>query len=759
MTAASRSGSELSVSVVVCAYTMRRWQDLRDAYESLLSQTRAPQEIVVVIDHNPELLDRARDELTSAQVLPNHGVQGLSDARNTGVSACSADVVLFLDDDAVAAADWVEQLSAPFSDPQVVGVGGWADPGWDEPGRPPWFPDTFLWVVGCSYEGLPREIAEIRNPIGCAMGFRRSALLAVGGFSSAVGRVGTLPVGCEETELSIRIRQTRPGARILQVPAAVVQHRVTADRRQLRYFLRRCYFEGLSKAAVSARVGRRDSLSSESSYASRVLPRAVAQALGDLRQGDRWGLARASAIVIGLAVTVAGYLVGRSRTRGAAEAVVDADRPPLPSYVPVWCTQLELASALPPLLRAPDLAYGRARVLLRLHGDPVGFVHLPLTGGTAAIGDVMQMVSGEVWDAARAHLAGEDLEAPALEDLTEARSWPQPTTLCRTRPRTGPSITVVVCTRNRPEQLSHCLAGLGALTYGDLEVVVVDNAPSDDATHSVFQEAVGQDSRFRYVIEPRPGLSCARNRGLEAALGEFIAYTDDDVSVDEVWVDGLVRGFARRSDVDCVTGLVCTKSLDSAAESYFDARVTWGGSCSARIFDMRDSAGDALFPYSPGIFGTGANMAFRSSTLRALGGFDEALGAGTRTGGGEDLDIFVRLLQSGAALAYEPSAVVWHAHRADYAALGRQMWAYGTGLSAFLTKHLLDTRTRSAVLRRIPGGVSRLLHVPGATKHSLGPATVPPSRSLLLRELGGFSVGPLAYVQARRSALPGPAPR
>jgi hypothetical protein len=135
--------------------------------------------------------------------------------------------------------------------------------------------------------------------------------------------------------------------------------------------------------------------------------------------------------------------------------------------------------------------------------------------------------------------------------------------------------------------------------------------------------------------------------------------------------------------------------------------------------------------------------------LKSLGGFDEALGAGTPTAGGEDLDIFVRILQAGHSIAYEPGSLVWHHHRADLPALRTQMYAYGTGLSSFLTKHIADAKTRRDVLRRVPPGLARLAAVPAATRTSLGPSPMA-SRVLLLWEFAGMLAGPVLYFRARR---------
>lgn len=301
--------------MVVCAYTQERWDDLHAAYEALLHQSRVPDGIVLVVDHSPDLLDRARRTFPAARVIPNTGPRGLSGARNTGIAASEAELLLFLDDDATPEKQWVERLVAPFADSSVVGVGGWATAVWDAPGRPAWFPEPFLWVVGCSYEGLPREPAKVRNPIGCGMAFRRTAVLDAGGFTSDLGRLGRHPVGCEETELAIRVQRRTPGVHIAHEPRAVVHHRVTAARRSPSYFVRRCYWEGYSKAVVAASVGAGDALAAERSYTTRTLPVAFLRGVAEAIRGRPAGLARSTAVVAGLLVTAAGYARGRVTLR------------------------------------------------------------------------------------------------------------------------------------------------------------------------------------------------------------------------------------------------------------------------------------------------------------------------------------------------------------------------------------------------------------------------------------------------------------
>jgi glycosyltransferase involved in cell wall biosynthesis len=305
------------ISVIICAYTEARWDDLVTAVESVQGQSVPPGEIIIVIDHNPGLLERVRAHIPGVVVVENRESRGLSGARNSGIAVAQGEVIAFLDEDAVAAPDWLEQLSAGYKDPLVLGVGGAIEPMWLD-GRPNWFPEEFNWVVGCTYRGMPWTTAPVRNLIGCNMSFRRRVFEAISGFRSGIGRVGIRPVGCEETEFCIRAGQRWPQGVLLYEPRARVHHRVPTSRARWSYFRSRCYAEGLSKALVSRFVGARDGLASERTYTWRTLPHGVIRGLIDtLLRRDPAGLARAAAIIAGLAVTTAGYLAGTVSERFA----------------------------------------------------------------------------------------------------------------------------------------------------------------------------------------------------------------------------------------------------------------------------------------------------------------------------------------------------------------------------------------------------------------------------------------------------------
>ncbi|MGV9777925.1 glycosyltransferase family 2 protein [Streptosporangium sp. NPDC003464] len=306
-------------SVVICVYTEERWEDIRAAVASVEGQRRRPYEIILVVDHNPDLHLRLKQEYPGMTVVANTHEKGLSGGKNTGAATASGDIVAYLDDDAVAEPGWLEALEEGFQDPTIVGVGGLTRPLWATGHRPRWLPHEFDWTVGCAYRGMPTRRARIRNVMGGNAAFRREAVGEIGGFHTGMGRSvqgrRSRPLGCEETEFCIRLSQRRPGSVMLFEPDAVIGHKVSAQRAGFAYFRSRCYAEGLSKALVASCVGTGDGLSSERAYVMRTLPLGVLRGVGEALRGDLPGLGRASAIVAGLACTAWGYAVGTARLK------------------------------------------------------------------------------------------------------------------------------------------------------------------------------------------------------------------------------------------------------------------------------------------------------------------------------------------------------------------------------------------------------------------------------------------------------------
>jgi GT2 family glycosyltransferase len=317
----------IEASVVICAHTLDRWDELNRAVASVRDQTRPAREILVIIDNNEALRERAVREIEDVMVLANAKEAGLSGGRMTGAEHATAPVICFLDDDAVADPHWLDELLEAYRDPAALGAGGPVEPLWRAP-PPPWFPDEFRWVVGCTYAGMHVRNGRIRNPIGANMSVRADVLRNAGGFSSSLGRrklgfsvsgraaFGGKAESCEETEFCIRAARLHPGGYFAYRPGARVHHVVPAQRVTWSYFVHRCLIEGNAKAVLADLSGPKDGLGSEGRYVREVLPRAVVNDLRAALRGQTGAARRAGAIIAGFALTAFAY--ARTRFGGAA---------------------------------------------------------------------------------------------------------------------------------------------------------------------------------------------------------------------------------------------------------------------------------------------------------------------------------------------------------------------------------------------------------------------------------------------------------
>jgi GT2 family glycosyltransferase len=412
--------------------------------------------------------------------------------------------------------------------------------------------------------------------------------------------------------------------------------------------------------------------------------------------------------------------------------------------VPVYVDQLELTQPITDFrlpTRAQGPAYTGVNLLVRVQKRPVGYVFLSVDQlGAAAItakiwrelGQEINKRRGQVGLSLLDGIPAEGIPADAaLEDeLSEF-----------------PMATVAVCTRDRPESVIQTLRTLAVLEYPSYEILVVDNAPSSDATMEAVKKHFGDDPRLRYVREPRPGVSFARNRAILEAASDIVAYADDDVAVDRWWLREVVRSFQSAPDVAGVTGLIATAEIESESQLYFHLREEWGDVLERRVFDLTEHRMDSpLYPYSAGSMGSGANFSVSRTALKEIGGFDEALGGGVPAAGGEDLNLFIRIILGGQKIVYEPAAIVHHRHRATIAELSKQMRGYGSGCTASLFAVALSSpRARRELPLKTLQGIMRMRNL---TKGVRDNPTLP--KGLLKVEIGGFIAGPWLYLKGVR---------
>jgi O-antigen biosynthesis protein len=425
---------------------------------------------------------------------------------------------------------------------------------------------------------------------------------------------------------------------------------------------------------------------------------------------------------------------------------------PAGEFAGIKMAEVELCQPLQPI--SDDGRYRRAWVLVRLSTEPIGARIIDMDAGGLSPDRLGEVLWPELGDAVGRRFEAAGLPAPSglgrggLDPVHE--NWPFLQARAEAL-RSAPYISVVICTYNRPDRLKVCLRHVQRQQYPAFEVIVVDNCP--EAGEVRAQVASFGDPTYRYVAEPRVGLSRARNTGVAAASGDIVAFLDDDEEPNDYWLAALAAGFARSRDIGCVTGLILPARLDTEAQALFEEL---GGHSKGRGFEPAVFAADGpqspLYPRPP--FGAGGNMAIRRETLAKIGRFDTALGAGTPARGAEDTLALTLVMLAGDKIAYEPAAFVRHHHYPDFAGLATQQQGYTVGLTAYY----------AALIRRRPSvliGLVRLL--PAALRYLVAPrVSAAPRPTGLPPELAsgrirGLLKGPVAYLRGIiRNASPGP---
>lgn len=412
-------------------------------------------------------------------------------------------------------------------------------------------------------------------------------------------------------------------------------------------------------------------------------------------------------------------------------------------FKPIKMLDVELSR---PLMAIENLGnYEVLQALVRLHGTPIGYVKVPVVNNCYTAAALGKAILEKHSKAILHHLLYDRLASPLkqgrlrIEDLLAVQHPVYSGSL--------PLVTVAVCTRDRTDDLIRCLESLNCLDYPKLDVIVVDNASDNDATERLVQ---AKHPNVRYIHEPRPGLNWARNRAITEAKGDIIAYTDDDVVVDPGWIKAIAEIFSQNNGAMAVTGLVVPYEQETEAQIFFELRGGFGRGFKRKWHQMDkndNKSAASLFGLS-GMFGTGANMAYRRSLFDRVGFFDPALDVGTATHGGGDLEMFFRVLKEGFMLAYEPRAIVRHIHRRHYKQLQTQMASWGTGFYAYLVRSAFRYPDERLAIFRLGLWFLRF-QILRLFNSFLQPPAFP--RKLFLQQLYGSFIGPFLYYKARRN--------
>lgn len=415
---------------------------------------------------------------------------------------------------------------------------------------------------------------------------------------------------------------------------------------------------------------------------------------------------------------------------------------------PMRVLEVELGAPVEPIAAGQTPAgdaYASARVLIRLHGAPLGTVEVSLANGDVAPEDLLARVLAELSQPIREHLSLDDVAVPIVLPISGLAQQPG----CRSRPQLPAEpglVTVVVATMGPPELLSRCLDSVLASDHPNFELLVVDSRPAEAIIEPMLTRLYGDNARVRYVQEPQPGLSRARNTGLLFARGDVVVFADDDVTVDQQWLRSVASEFENDETVACVVGLTQPAELNTAPQIYFDRCAHSNNGFTRRVLSISESQGSA-FADDVWSFSAGAGMGLRRSLLGDLWAFDVSLGEGSLSRGGEEFDSRLELFFAGQKIVYQPRMLAWHWYDESYEDLLLALRSLGMGRGAVFAKQLLTSRrSRLKALRREPHGL-RLAFGIDQSRGMENAEACP--RDLALQELIGFVNGPFAYIHSR----------
>ena len=384
---------------------------------------------------------------------------------------------------------------------------------------------------------------------------------------------------------------------------------------------------------------------------------------------------------------------------------------------------------------------GSILATVRWLGTPVGYLAHPPTPERGSGHQLSRAILATLGDAILRRATAQAMATTGLARRAPLADLPRD---LASRPL--PSLTVAVCTRDRPDDLARCLAALARLDYPDLDVLVVDNSPRDRSVETLVRS---RHPHVRYIAEPCPGLNWARRRAVEASGRDVLAFVDDDVVVEPGWARALGGILGENPDVQAVTGLVMPLELSHVPQQLFERAGGLGRGFERRWLRRRRDELTASRFANTSSCGVGAAMAFRRAVFAQVGSFDPALGAGTATGGGDDLDLFFRVLRAGHTLVYEPAAAARHRHRREMEALRSQLENWCRGMLAYLERTRRAYPDEAGIIGRL---AARLLTVYYPRRVLQSCFDYRPMLALALAEWRGARSGRQRYREALQQA-------
>lgn len=749
------------VTVAVC--TRDRPDDMKLCLAAI-SQLDYPHLDILVVDNAPQT--ESTKELIETHYPQVRYVReprpGLDWARNRAILEAKGEIIAYTDDDVAVDPGWVKGLAQVFAEnPEVMAVTGLVVP---------YELEAESQVLFEAYGGFGRgfERKWYRQPgdkipwqwfgagqfgTGANMAYRRSVFETIGFFDLALD-VGTITNGGGDLEMFIRI--LKAGHTLVYEPKAMIRHRHRQEYEKLRKQISYngvglyAYFSCLAMAYPDERssllyirfwwIGwwhiRRLVLSFI--YPQRF-PRdlIIAEFRGVFQHFGKYQQACRNAQAIALQYPSEPTIPSAHIAKNKAPESVNLKQMAIRS--------IDLSQPLTGLSDITD--YQNVRLFVSWKHQLFGSIDIPNAGQSLSQSRLIEAIAPSF--GLKFFEASQKLSTDSIWNsinLNITKRWAS-TNVQTEDLETLPadiSVSVIVATFDRPNDLQNCLACLVSQQSSRLiEVIVVDNNPTSELTAPV----VANFPQVKLIQETRKGLSYARNAGIIASQGDIIVTTDDDVTMPVDWIENLIQSF-KRKEVMIVTGNVLPVELETPSQSFFE---TYGGL--GRGYKRFEVNGDwfEANPYRTvptWSLGATANAAFRSSIFKhpEIGLIDEALGAGTPTGCSEDTYIFYKVLKLNYTIIYDPNAFVWHRHRNNLQAFRKQIYNYSKGHVAYHLTTLLndgDFRALARILVGLP-----LIHLSRIYYRLRGWTNYP--ISLVLLEAAGNFAGPWSLWVSRQ---------